>query len=107
MEQHAHEPGQFQRCAGQRQAGAYTNREDRRDLMTASIDRLIYSSAGLRAVVSLAKAVPPTVGHAAADLIARWLASRRDSNLIRAARDNQGVIAGQGISPASLEAAVQ
>jgi KDO2-lipid IV(A) lauroyltransferase len=107
MEQHADEPGPFQRCAGQRQAGAHTNRELRQDLMTASIDRLIYSSAGLWAVVSLAKAVPPTVGHAAADLIARWLASRKDSKLIRAARDNQAVIAGQTMSPASLEAAVQ
>jgi lauroyl/myristoyl acyltransferase len=75
--------------------------------MAGSIDRVIYSSAGLRAAEALARIVPPSVGYRIADWIARWLASGRDSRLMKAARANQQVIAGGHLSAASLEQAVR
>ncbi len=74
--------------------------------MASSIDRIIYSSAGLRFVEALARAVPPRVGHSAGNLIARWLASRKDSQLVRAVRTNQQVISGDSLSPSEGDEAL-
>ncbi len=75
--------------------------------MATSIDRFIYSSTGLRVVEALARAVPPSLGHSIGDLIARWLASRKDSELVKEAQANQQMLSGGSLSPAELEKAVR
>jgi KDO2-lipid IV(A) lauroyltransferase len=75
--------------------------------MAASIDKLIYGSAGLRAVVALARAVPPRLGHAAADTISGWIASRGNSHFVQAARENQRIVAGKGPSSEVPEATLR
>lgn len=74
--------------------------------MAASIDRIIYSSAGVKAVEILAQAIPPRVGHAVGDMIAGWLASCRDSQLIKAVRANQQTVNDGCLAPVALDDAV-
>ena len=75
--------------------------------MAGIIDSVIYSSTGLRLVEALARAVPPRIGHPIGNVIARWIASRRDSRLMKAARANQAMIAGGRLSVGALDEAVQ
>ena len=58
------------------------------------MESLINSQIGLRMAVSLARTTPPRMGTGIARLAARWITSRPDSELVRAIRANQWVVAG-------------
>jgi KDO2-lipid IV(A) lauroyltransferase len=70
------------------------------------MDRLVNSRLGLGLAVFLARAIPPKQGYAAAAHIARVIASRRQSALVRAVRANQWVATGEGRDTARLNASV-
>lgn len=73
----------------------------------ANIDRLNNSPAVLQFAARLARAAPPGLGYTIASLAARWIASRRDSGLVRAVRSNQWVVSGEEGSSHSLDQAVR
>jgi len=75
--------------------------------MTARIERLIDSPVGLNLAASLARAAQPRLGYAIAALAARWISSRRQSDLVRAVRSNQWVVAGEQLTSAALDQAVR
>src|SRR5512135_1367574 len=75
--------------------------------MAAKLEQLIRSSVGLRFAAALARAVPPRLGYSIAGSAGSWIASRRDSALVKAARSNQAVVAGQAVSSRALNQAVE
>jgi len=71
------------------------------------MDTLVDSRAGLRFAETLARAIPPRVGHAIASFVARFLASQPRSRSVRAVRANQWVASGRVSSRESLDQAVR
>ncbi len=73
----------------------------------AGVDKLVYSSMGLKLAASLAGAIPPRLGHRFAHSIAAWISSRPNSPLVDAVRSNQRVIAGNTISSQEIDRSVR
>ncbi len=57
------------------------------------MDKLVYSSFGLKLAAGLARAAPPGLGHAFARSISGWISSRASLPSVAAVRSNQRVIA--------------
>ena len=75
--------------------------------MAVRIEQLVYSATGLKAAAFIARVTPPKLGYAVCRSAARWIAARRDSELVRAVRCNQWVIGGEDPSPQYLDRGVQ
>ena len=75
--------------------------------MPINFQRIGDSQFGVRLVSFIGRTIPPSMGYRIADLIAVWLASRRQSALIRAIRTNQWVIRGAGPGKEALDRAVR
>jgi len=71
------------------------------------MDHFINSRIGLELVFALARATPPWLGYGIARLVARWIASRPDSGLVRAVRSNQWVTTAGKLDPKALDQAVR
>ncbi len=69
----------------------------------AGVDKLVYSSMGLKLAASLARATPPGLGHAFARAISAWIASRPASSSVAAVRANQRIIAGEDSSSQDID----
>jgi phosphatidylinositol dimannoside acyltransferase len=70
---------------------------------SVGVDKLVYSSMGLKLAAALARATPPRLGHFFALTISSWISSRPNSPLVDAVRSNQRMIAGPQASPADVE----
>lgn len=75
--------------------------------MTSRMEKFLNSRYGLTLAADLARSMPPRLGYALARLAAGWLASRRDSDLVKAVRTNQWVAAGEPADPARLDQAAR
>lgn len=74
--------------------------------MAIDLQRISDSSFVISLVSTLGRTIPPQVGYALADFIARQLAHKRDSKMIRAVRANQWVVRGESLMGAALDQAV-
>jgi lauroyl/myristoyl acyltransferase len=75
--------------------------------MTIDLQRVINSSLSLHLISSLARSLPPKLGYRLAYRIADWVATQKDSKLIRAVRANQWVISGAALQGEALDHAVR
>jgi KDO2-lipid IV(A) lauroyltransferase len=75
--------------------------------MVANVDRLNNSPAVLQFAARLARATPPGLGYSIARLAAWWIASHRNSGLVRAVRSNQWVVSGEEGCSDKLDQAVR
>ena len=75
--------------------------------MAASIERLITSPTALKLAASIARATPPRLGYSIANWAAAWIASQHDTEMVRAVRANQWIVADGRISSQLLDQAVQ
>lgn len=74
--------------------------------MAIDLQCVIYSQFGVRLVSFLGRTIPASLGYRIADRMAGWVATQRNSNLIRAIRTNQWVIRGAGPGKEALDQAV-
>lgn len=74
--------------------------------MAIDLQSLINSQLGFRAVSFLGRTTPPVIGYKVADLVAEWLATQRNSDVIQAIRTNQWVVRGAGPGKETLDQAV-
>jgi len=75
--------------------------------MAISLSRITDSPNAIRLVMALGHLLPRRLGHLVAGLVARQMAGRRDSPLVRAIRCNQWVVSGGTLEKAALCQAVQ
>lgn len=75
--------------------------------MAIDLQQIINSPYTVRLVSILARAVPPSVGYPLCDLIGKWAATRRQSNVARAVRLNQWMARGASLENDRLDAAVR
>lgn len=75
--------------------------------MAIDLQQIINSPYTVRFVSMLARAVPPSIGYPACDMIGRWAATRRQSSITRAVRLNQWMARGACLEKEMLDAAVQ
>jgi lauroyl/myristoyl acyltransferase len=71
------------------------------------MERLINSRTGLKMAVSVARATPPWLGYTIARLVARWISSQDDTELVKAVRTNQWVVTGETLNNKDLDQAVR
>ena len=71
-----------------------------------SLQSIINSRMGIGTIIALGKLIPPALGYKLADWTALWLAGRKDTPMIRAARANQWVVTGQQLNAQQLDAQV-
>jgi lauroyl/myristoyl acyltransferase len=74
--------------------------------MHVNLQRLNDSRFVLSLVSALGRGLPLRLGHAFADLVAARIASRQDSEMIRAVRANQWVVRGEAMDKGALDKAV-
>lgn len=75
--------------------------------MAFDIEVITNSSLGVSLFSALAAAIPRSIGYRIADVVARRIASQRESRLTRAVRLNQWVVRGEHPSPTLLDEAVR
>jgi lauroyl/myristoyl acyltransferase len=75
--------------------------------MAIDLQRITNSRLGVKLVSLIGKTVPPKMGYWIADFLAGWIATRRQSSLVRGIRINQWVIRGAGPDKETLDQAVQ
>jgi phosphatidylinositol dimannoside acyltransferase len=75
--------------------------------MTIDLQQVINSSLSLRFVSSLAKCLPPQLGYRIAYILAKQIARKRNSGLIRAIRANQWVASRETLKREALDDAVR
>jgi phosphatidylinositol dimannoside acyltransferase len=71
------------------------------------MEQLMNSPAGVTLASLLGRTTPPRLGYAIARLAATWVASRRNSKPVQAARANQWVVNGENATPEALDQAVR
>ncbi len=64
----------------------------------AGVDKLVYSSTGLKLAAAIARATPPGLGHAFARSISAWISSLPGLSSVAAVRSNQRIVAGDNSS---------
>ena len=74
--------------------------------MPIDLQSIIKSQLGVELVSFVGRRIPPSVGYRIADLMAEWIASRRQSRLVRGIRTNQWMIRGGDLDKESLDRAV-
>jgi phosphatidylinositol dimannoside acyltransferase len=75
--------------------------------MLNNIQQLINSPSGVRLASLLGRGLPPRVGYALADLVARQIAKRTDFELVQAVQANQWVVRGENLSAQELDLVVR
>ena len=75
--------------------------------MPIDLQQVINSHLGVRLVSVIGRLMPPVLGYLVCDLIADWLATRRDSKVIQAIRVNQWVVHGTNMEKEALDQAVR
>ena len=71
------------------------------------MQRFFRSSIGVNLGLTLGQLLPPRLGYKLAVIVAKLLARRSDSPIVKAVRTNQQAIAGGNLTPAELDQAVQ
>jgi lauroyl/myristoyl acyltransferase len=74
--------------------------------MAIDLQNIINSPFGVGLVSFVGRRLPPSVGYRIADLVAEWIATRRQSRLVRGIRTNQWVIRGGDLDGEALDHAV-
>jgi len=74
--------------------------------MAIDLQRISDSSVVISLVSTLGRTIPQQAGYVLADFIARQLAHKRDSKMIRAVRANQWVVRGESLMGSALDQAV-
>jgi lauroyl/myristoyl acyltransferase len=72
-----------------------------------SLQSIINSRIGVAVILVIGRIVPPSLGSKLADRAARWLASKKDSPMMRAVRANQWIITGEKLSADELDKQAQ
>jgi lauroyl/myristoyl acyltransferase len=75
--------------------------------MSIDLQQVINSPFAVNVVSFAGRIIPPGMGYSGCNLIAGWMAARRDSKLTRAVRANQWVIRGANLEKRALDLAVQ
>jgi KDO2-lipid IV(A) lauroyltransferase len=71
------------------------------------MDQFIKSQFGLKLGFAIARVTPPWLGYKIARIAARWISSRSNSDMVRAVRSNQWVVAGGQINQDALDLTVR
>jgi lauroyl/myristoyl acyltransferase len=74
--------------------------------MVINLQRINDSPLTIRLISALCRMLPIRVGRSVANLIARIIASKRDSRLVRAVRSNQWIVRGESPGQEALDQAV-
>lgn len=74
--------------------------------MSINLQQVINSPIAVRLVSFLGRVIPPGIGYPVCDLIADWVATRRDSKVVQAVRVNQWMVHGTDLQKAALDKAV-
>ena len=74
--------------------------------MAIDLQHIINSQFGVKLVSFIGRTIPSSLGYRIADLVAGWIATRRQSKLIQAIKTNQWVIRGAGPDKEALDQAV-
>jgi lauroyl/myristoyl acyltransferase len=74
---------------------------------TIDLQSILNSLLGVELVSFVGRRMPPSVGYRIADLMAGWIANRRQSRLVRGIRTNQWMICGGDLDKEALDQAVR
>jgi hypothetical protein len=74
--------------------------------MPIDLQQVINSPIAVSLVSFLGRVIPPRIGYSICDLIADWVATRRDSNVVQAVRVNQWMVHGANLEKEALDKAV-
>jgi phosphatidylinositol dimannoside acyltransferase len=75
--------------------------------MSIDLQQVINSRIAVGLVSFLGRVVPPGIGFPICDLIADWVAARRDSKVVQAVRVNQWMVRGANLEKEALDQAVR
>lgn len=68
-----------------------------------SLQSIINSRLGIALVLALGKIIPSRTGYKLANRVGEWIASKKDSKIVRAARANQWIVTGKKLSEEALD----
>ena len=74
--------------------------------MSIDLQQVINSRIAVSLSSFLGRVIPPRIGYPIFDLIANWVASRRDSKVVQAVRVNQWMVHGANLKKEALDKAV-
>jgi lauroyl/myristoyl acyltransferase len=74
--------------------------------MAIDLQRVTNSRLGVKLISFIGQTLPPSIGYRFANLVAGWIATRRQSPLVRGIRVNQWVSRGKGPDKEALDQAV-
>jgi KDO2-lipid IV(A) lauroyltransferase len=74
--------------------------------MPIDLQQVINSRAAVSLVSFLGQVIPPGIGYPLCDLVANWVATRRDSKVIQAVRVNQWMVHGANLEKEALDKVV-
>jgi len=74
--------------------------------MSIDLQQVINSRIAVSLVSFLGRVIPPDIGYPICDLIADWVATRRDSKVVQAVRVNQWMVHGANLEKDALDKAV-
>lgn len=72
-----------------------------------TMQTFINSRFGIGLILAIGKLIPPKFGFILADWVAKKIASRKESQMVRALRANQWIVTGQKLTSEELDAQVQ
>ena len=75
--------------------------------MAIDLQNITNSPFGVGLASFIGQTIPPSVGYRITNLVAEWIATRRQSTLVRGIRTNQWVIRGAGLDREALDQAVR
>src|SRR5688572_26845370 len=75
--------------------------------MSIDLQKVINSPVAVRLVSFLGRVIPPQIAYPVCDLIANWVASRRDSKVVQAVRVNQWMAGGANLEKEVLDRVVR
>jgi lauroyl/myristoyl acyltransferase len=71
-----------------------------------TLQSIINSRIGIGLILAIGKLIPPKLGFKLADWVAKKIASRKDSQMVRALRANQWIVTGENLSSKELDVQV-
>src|SRR6266498_5789428 len=75
--------------------------------MSIDLQQVINSRIAVSFVSLIGRVTPPSIGYPICDIIADWIATRRDSKVTQAVRANQWVVRGANLEKQALDKAVR
>lgn len=75
--------------------------------MSIELQQIINSRIAVSFVSLIGRVTPPRIGYPICDIIADWIATRRDSKLTQAVRANQWVVRGANLEKEALDKAIR